>query len=77
MAYKQTPECRKDGECHCYIIVRHYFHGTRRIITRGLTRTEAQAHCSSTEASSTTATGKAGRALTRRHGRWFDGYDHA
>lgn len=49
----------------------------RRTIARGLTLEEAQAHCSDPETSSSTATGKAARARTRRVGAWFDGYEEA
>jgi hypothetical protein len=58
-----------------YNIVRHYFNAGKRIIARGLTLEEAQAHCSNPETSSSTCTKAAGRARTRRHGRWFDGYE--
>ena len=59
-----------------YRIVRFYFHrpGYSRTIARGLTLEQAQAHCSSPETSSSTATGPAARARTRRVGPWFDGY---
>jgi len=59
-----------------YSIVRHYFDAgiRRRTIATGLTLTEAQAHCNDPETSSSTATGKVGRARTRKVGPWFDGY---
>lgn len=58
-------------------IVRMYFRGGRRIIARGLTLAEAQAHCSSPETSSSTATSAAARRRTARLGAWFDGYQEA
>ena len=58
-----------------YKIVRHYQQGYRkRIIKRGLTLEQAQAHCNDPETSSSTCEGKVARARTRRSGRWFDGY---
>lgn len=59
-----------------YTIVRNYLHkpGRGRVIARGLTEAEAQAHCSNTETSSSTCTSKVGRARTRRLGPWFDSY---
>lgn len=58
-----------------YKIVRHYFKGGKRVIRRGLTLEQAQAHCQSPETSSTTCTTSAGRKRTRTRGPWFDGYD--
>ena len=62
-----------------YRIVRHYRDAQirRRVIRRGLTLAEAQAHCNDPETSSSTCTGAAGRARTRRLGAWFDGYEQA
>ena len=61
-----------------YRIVRNYRNfGTRRLIRRGLTLAEAQAHCRDPETSSSTAKGKVARARTRRVGDWFDGYEEA
>lgn len=58
-----------------YRITRFYFKSHKqRIIARGLTLEEAQAHCNDPETSSETCTKPAGKARTRRHGRWFDGY---
>ena len=48
---------------------------SRRVIKRGLTLAEAQAHCKNPETSSSTCTKSAGRARTRRMGAWFDGYE--
>jgi hypothetical protein len=63
-----------------YKIVRFYFKPTgygrhSRVITRGLTLEEAQEHCRDPESSSKTCTSAKGKALMRRYGKWFDGYD--
>lgn len=61
-----------------YQVVRFYKdHPTmrRRVIARGLTLEQAQAHCSDPETSSRTCKGKTARARTRRVGMWFDGYE--
>ena len=60
-----------------YCIVRNYFNrpGRGRVIARGLTLTEAQAHCADPETSSSTATGAKAHAITRRVGPWFDSYE--
>lgn len=62
-----------------YKIVRGYFRGGRRVIERGLTLEEAQAHCNNPETSSRTCQKAPNKARTRRMGPWFDGYenDHA
>ncbi len=59
-----------------YEIIRHYRDAgiRRRVIDRGLTLEEAQAHCQDPETSSSTATGPVGRRRTRQVGQWFDGY---
>jgi hypothetical protein len=63
------------GDMKKYNIVRHYFEkGGRRVIDKGLTLDEAQAHCSDIETSSSTCTKPYPRSLTRKHGEWFDGY---
>ena len=56
-------------------IVRMYFKGGKRVIERGLTLKEAQAHCQDPETSSSTCTKSAGRRRTKLHGAWFDGYE--
>ena len=57
-----------------YNIVRNYFEGGKRILRRGLTLGEAQAHCQDHETSSSTCTSSKARARTRRLGKWFDSY---
>jgi len=60
-----------------YQIVRGYrdHPEKRRVIKRGLSLEEAQAHCSDPETSSSTCTSAAGKRRTERFGPWFDGYD--
>lgn len=62
-----------------YRIVRFYRDApiTRRIIRRGLSLEQAQAHCNDPETSSSTATSPAARRRTRRMGPWFDGWEEA
>jgi hypothetical protein len=63
----------------CYRIVRFYQQAqpSRRIIRRGLTLAEAQAHCCDPETSSNTCESSEGKARTARMGPWFDGYEVA
>ena len=59
-----------------YKIVRTFQRDHRpKIIRRGLTLEEAQAHCALPETSSRTATSARARRLTAKMGPWFDGYD--
>jgi hypothetical protein len=60
-----------------YKVVRFYFNrpGYRRTILNHLTLEEAQAHCKDPETSSSTCTSSKGKALTKRAGQWFDGYE--
>lgn len=62
-----------------YRIVRFYESAPirRRIIAKGLTIEQAKAHCSDPETSSSTCTKAAGKARTKRLGRWFDGFEEA
>ena len=60
-----------------YQIVRFYFKGGHRILEHGLTLAEAQAHCKDPNTSSTTATSSQAKAVTKRMGPWFDGYQEA
>jgi hypothetical protein len=64
---------------NCYFIIRHYQVSDMkgRVIKRGLTLDEAQAHCSDPETSSSTCRNNAGQARTQRVGAWFDGYEQA
>jgi len=57
-------------------IVRQYQDPNKRsrIVLRGLTLQEAQAHCADPETSSRTCTTSKAKAITRRNGRWFDAY---
>jgi hypothetical protein len=48
-----------------------------RLIRKGLTLEEAQAHCRSLEASSKTCTKATGKRRTKLLGRWFDSYEEA
>ena len=57
-----------------YKIIRFYFRGDKRVVKRGLTLEEAQAHCGSPETSSSTCMSFAGKKRTRERGPWFDGY---
>lgn len=62
-----------------YRIVRFYESAPirRRIIAKGLTLEQAKAHCSDPETSSSTCTKSAGKARTKRLGRWSDGFEEA
>lgn len=62
------------SEERCYYIIRFYYRGGNRIIKRGLTLTEAQAHCHDPETSSSTCTGSKAKRRTKNMGPWFDGY---
>ena len=58
-----------------YKIVRGYFKGGKRTIMTGLTLEEAKAYCKDPETSSRTCTTAAKKAITRRSGPWFDGFE--
>lgn len=59
-----------------YKIVRMFRDGRNpRVIKRGLTLDQAQAHCRDPETSSSTATSARGKRYTRLWGQWFDGYE--
>ena len=62
-----------------YKIVTMFFDRSRRsrVIKRGLTLEEAQAHCSDPETSSSTCTSSAKKSYTKKVGPWFDGYEDA
>jgi hypothetical protein len=59
-----------------YKIVRYYRDPgfKSRVVRRGLTLEEAQAHCNDPETSSRTCTLAPARRRTRLKGPWFDGY---
>jgi len=48
-----------------YKIIRFYLHGKARVINRGLTLAQAQAHCSDPKT----------HGASGPKGPWFDGYD--
>lgn len=48
-----------------------------RVIKRGLTLDEAQAHCRNPQTSSRTASSEQARKHTEKYGPWFDGYVEA
>lgn len=58
-----------------YKVMRFFFKGNKRTIMSGLTLAEAQSHCQDPESNSNTCTDKTGKARTRKHGMWFDGYE--
>ena len=60
-----------------YKIIRFFFNGGKRVIKRGLTLEQAQAHCNDPETSSSTCKLAANRRRTKQRGPWFDGYDEA
>lgn len=59
-----------------YKIVRSFFNEKygRELVAKGLTLTEARAHCSDPETSSVTAVAPAAVERTEQYGPWFDGY---
>mgnify|MGYP006147789985 CR=1 FL=1 len=59
-----------------YNIVRMYANVNQkaRIIHRGLTLEQAQAHCKDPNTSSRTAVKASAKAITKSVGEWFDGY---
>jgi hypothetical protein len=59
-----------------YKIVRFFYTESRkRVIDRGLTLDEAQAHCADPDTSSRTAVSAAAKRRTKQRGPWFDGYE--
>ena len=60
-----------------YKIVRMYFEGGKRVVKKGLTLEQAQAHCQDPETSSSTCTTAAAKKITKTMGPWFDGYEEA
>ena len=59
-----------------YKIVRFYFDSNilKRTIKKGLTESQAMAHCQNIETSSSTCTNAAGKRRTKQLGAWFDGF---
>ena len=59
-----------------YNIVRFFADPNKpaRVVKRGVTLEEAQEHCNDPETSSRTCTSATGKARTRKHGPWFDGW---
>ena len=58
-----------------YKIVRYYQDKPKRTMYRGFTLEKAQAWCEDPETSSETCKGQSMRAVTRRNGPWFEGYE--
>ena len=59
-----------------YKIIRMYFEDVKpKVIKRGLSLEEAQAHCSDKETSSSTCTLPKNKKHTEKYGMWFDGYE--
>lgn len=60
-----------------YRVIRFYYNkpGRHRVIYSGLTLEQAQEHCSNPETSSKTCKTSQAKAITRRNGPWFDGYE--
>lgn len=59
-----------------YKIVRYFYKNSRkRTIQTGLTLEEVQVHCKDPDTRSRTATSSRARAITRKYGPWFDGYE--
>lgn len=73
--FSHTQESGGSRSTDSYKIVRGYFRGGQRVIKRGLTLEEAQAHCQNPETSSSTCTKAEGKRRTARMGAWFDGYE--
>ena len=60
-----------------YKVIRFFFNGGKRVVKRGLTLEQAQAHCQDPETSSSTCRLAVNRRRTKQRGPWFDGYDEA
>ena len=67
-------EAKGEANMSTYKIIRHYAEHDNRVVERGLTLEEAQAHCNDPETSSRTATSATARRRTKNKGAWFDGY---
>ena len=58
-----------------YYIIRFHREEDNRVLKRGLTLEEAQAHCKDPETSSSTCSSTECLNYTEVHGPWFDGYE--
>ena len=58
-----------------YKIVRFYEKKGKRVINPRCTLAEAKQHCSDPESSWKTCTTASAKAITRRNGPWFDGFE--
>jgi hypothetical protein len=58
-----------------YKIIRIRMHHSNRVMQRGLTLEQAQAHCKNSETSSSTCTSSKACRYTETYGPWFDGYE--
>lgn len=58
-----------------YRIVRFYELKGKRVINPRCTESEAKAHCNDPETSWKTCTKSSAKAVTRRMGPWFDGFE--
>lgn len=72
-----TLRSKMRDEPRAYRIVRFYKdpNRSRRTIRDRVTLSEAKAHCSDPETSSSTATSATARRRTARLGDWFDGFE--
>ena len=71
-----TQDVSERHDMATYKIVRRFFRDVQpKIIARGLSLEEAQAHCKNPETSSSTATSPKAIKLTVSKGPWFDGYE--
>lgn len=57
-----------------YKIIRYFFLRENETIFESLSLEEAQKHCNNPETSSKSCKSKESRAITEKHGPWFDGY---
>jgi hypothetical protein len=65
----------REVEGKTYRVVRFFADSDDRdVVATGLTLEQAQAHCSSLESASESATSSAAQERTRQSGPWFDGY---
>jgi hypothetical protein len=62
------------NEDQLYTIVRYYQRGFTRVVRRGVTLQDAQAHCNDRETASNTCTSASGKRRTAKYGPWFDGF---